>query len=124
MTAAAVVVQGGIEFGNYRGPGGQYIPYIETFDEEIEEVPTNGATFLLNYLFVWRADCWRIPFWAIVVVELFVPSMWVRRKWKSRVTPNGACGKCGYDLTGNTSGVCPECGERIKTRETTSAQPD
>lgn len=20
---------------------------------------------------------------------------------------------CGYDLTGNTSGVCPECGERI-----------
>ena len=23
------------------------------------------------------------------------------------------CGKCGYSLTGNTSGVCPECGERI-----------
>jgi hypothetical protein len=20
------------------------------------------------------------------------------------------CGRCGYDLTGNTSGVCPECG--------------
>ena len=23
------------------------------------------------------------------------------------------CIKCGYDLTGNVSGVCPECGERI-----------
>ncbi len=23
------------------------------------------------------------------------------------------CGRCGYDLTGNTTGVCPECGWRI-----------
>jgi hypothetical protein len=23
----------------------------------------------------------------------------------------GRCPRCGYDLTGNTSGVCPECGE-------------
>ena len=23
------------------------------------------------------------------------------------------CEKCGYDLTGNVSGVCPECGEKI-----------
>ncbi len=23
------------------------------------------------------------------------------------------CGACGYDLTGNTSGVCPECGQRF-----------
>jgi len=23
------------------------------------------------------------------------------------------CWKCGYDLTGNTSGVCPECGTRV-----------
>jgi len=28
-----------------------------------------------------------------------------RRRLKS-----GLCGKCGYDLTGNVSGVCPECG--------------
>ncbi|NLE59111.1 MAG: hypothetical protein GX616_12175 [Planctomycetes bacterium] len=25
----------------------------------------------------------------------------------------GCCAKCGYDLTGNVSGVCPECGEKI-----------
>jgi hypothetical protein len=24
-----------------------------------------------------------------------------------------ACGQCGYDLTGNLSGVCPECGWTI-----------
>jgi hypothetical protein len=31
------------------------------------------------------------------------------RKRRRRVAA-GLCGACGYDLTGNTSGVCPECG--------------
>lgn len=26
------------------------------------------------------------------------------------------CGNCGYDLTGNVSGVCPECGWRLTKR--------
>lgn len=25
-----------------------------------------------------------------------------------------ACGSCGYDLTGNVSGTCPECGARVE----------
>ena len=28
----------------------------------------------------------------------------------------GCCAWCGYDLTGNVSGVCPECGMRIASR--------
>jgi hypothetical protein len=27
-----------------------------------------------------------------------------------RMGPN-SCAECGYDLTGNESGICPECGE-------------
>lgn len=27
-----------------------------------------------------------------------------------RPGPDKPCGKCGYDLAGNTTGVCPECG--------------
>jgi hypothetical protein len=27
--------------------------------------------------------------------------------------PGGCCRACGYDLTGNTSGRCPECGREI-----------
>jgi len=27
--------------------------------------------------------------------------------------PKGHCRKCGYNLTGNVSGICPECGEPI-----------
>jgi predicted amidophosphoribosyltransferase len=31
------------------------------------------------------------------------------------------CPVCGYDLRGNTSGVCPECGTRIDQRTANKA---
>lgn len=34
----------------------------------------------------------------------------VRRRWRRR---HGRCTQCGYDLTGNVSGVCPECGRNV-----------
>lgn len=34
-----------------------------------------------------------------------------RRRWVRAV--RGLCQTCGYDLTGNTSGVCSECGESL-----------
>ena len=33
------------------------------------------------------------------------------RRW--RRPPEGHCQTCGYNLTGNVSGVCPECGETV-----------
>jgi hypothetical protein len=38
-------------------------------------------------------------------------ALFSRRLWKAadRLRP-GLCRSCGYDLTGNVSGVCPECG--------------
>jgi hypothetical protein len=30
-----------------------------------------------------------------------------------RRIPPGHCRKCGYNLTGNVSGVCPECGGKV-----------
>lgn len=35
----------------------------------------------------------------------------VRRWYRAR---RGRCIGCGYDLTGNVSGVCPECGKRLE----------
>ncbi len=32
-----------------------------------------------------------------------------------KVPPPGHCRQCGYNLTGNVSGVCPECGTKIGT---------
>lgn len=33
---------------------------------------------------------------------------------KARVPGPGHCPKCGYNLAGNTSGVCPECGRAVR----------
>jgi hypothetical protein len=38
---------------------------------------------------------------------------WILRphEVRERRREHGVCVGCGYDLTGNVSGVCPECGE-------------
>lgn len=36
------------------------------------------------------------------------------RHRRSRRISQGLCPACGYDLTGNVSGVCPECGARAR----------
>ena len=58
---------------------------------------------------------YEFPFWWIVPALLALPILWfcsfVRRElWLVRC-PVVACLTCGYDLTGNVSGVCPECGK-------------
>lgn len=39
--------------------------------------------------------------------------LWRWKQWKARLRKD-LCLHCGYELTGNTSGVCPECGESIR----------
>ncbi|MCH8805988.1 MAG: hypothetical protein IH986_07860 [Planctomycetes bacterium] len=34
--------------------------------------------------------------------------------WRSRVS-KGCCRQCGYNLTGNVSGRCPECGSDVRS---------
>ncbi len=34
-----------------------------------------------------------------------------------------ACGDCGYNLTGNTSGICPECGAKVEIEQEPDAPP-
>lgn len=52
-----------------------------------------------------------IPLWPLVVITLAICLVfaWVRPR------PRDArhCVSCGYDLTGNVSGRCPECGTRL-----------
>jgi hypothetical protein len=57
-----------------------------------------------------NVPCW-IPF-----VLLAVPTalLWYRAR---RPIPPGHCQKCGYDLTGNVSGRCPECGTPVRSEK-------
>lgn len=45
-------------------------------------------------------------FFALVVIVL--DALWRRRLLRRSNGPK--CDHCGYDLTGNVTGVCPECG--------------
>jgi hypothetical protein len=58
-----------------------------------------------------------LPF--VVLFLLTATLFWVnRRRWASR-----CCQTCGYDLTANVSGRCPECGERPEPPSSDSGGP-
>ena len=64
--------------------------------------------------------------WSLFVVYGFYPlalavAVWstrrgIRRRLRVQLVASGIliCIPCGYNLTGNVSGVCPECGTEIK----------
>ena len=53
------------------------------------------------------------PHWLLVILFAVLPVRWVfvgllRPRRRKQL---GLCVQCGYDLTGNTSGACSECGK-------------
>ena len=55
-----------------------------------------------------------IPLWALLLIST-VPTLLAWRKLR-REYPPGHCEKCGYDLTGNVTGRCSECGESVESK--------
>ncbi len=52
-------------------------------------------------------------------IALFIAALTaIGRRWslRSRFTDGRACLHCGYDLAGNVSGICPECGAATARR--------
>ncbi len=60
-----------------------------------------------------------VPLWILLLLAA-IPTvvLWLR----DRRYPPGHCRKCGYDLTGNVSGICPECGTAIRAGGDPSSQ--
>jgi hypothetical protein len=54
-------------------------------------------------------DVFTLACVAVILVTGVVLARWL----PNRVRP-GYCRKCEYNLTGNTSGVCPECGTKVE----------
>jgi hypothetical protein len=59
----------------------------------------------------------RVPLWMPYVAFAAYPLAALLRSLRKprRISPASACPTCEYDLTGNTSGTCPECGKPAAT---------
>ena len=70
--------------------------------------PTSAPAFILR-------TTTQVLLWPLVVLFGAYPvTVLLRgpiRRWRRR--RQGLCPRCGYNLTGNVTGVCPECGEPI-----------
>ena len=93
VSAALVVVVNNFYWGASAAPGGEYYLFRRTLPNPL------GAVL-----------------WAVVKPLVFIMPLvaaWTLyqcvRSWRARHAMR-ACRTCGYDLTGNVSGVCPECG--------------
>ena len=52
--------------------------------------------------------------WLLVLLILIPTALLF---WRDRKIPAGHCTTCGYNLTGNISGVCSECGAKVTARD-------
>lgn len=57
-----------------------------------------------------------VPLWCPFILFFAYPTIaFIRgpvRRW--RRYRKGLCVNCGYNLTGNVSGICPECGTKVE----------
>ena len=64
----------------------------------------------------------RVPLWLVGVIPLSVATPLWLRQWRRLRLPAGCC-PCGYNLTGNVSGRCPECGRLVPAAEPNESVP-
>jgi len=93
------------------------------------KIPSISRTLLQRLWFMWYARPAneqfvvsgmeyrvRVPFWAYVLAFSILPLLWIRKRRRRRV--GHECPVCSYNLTANTSGVCPECGTPVPASTT------
>lgn len=89
----------------------------------LELGPLGCLEFYSRNASTWYYRTLTLPSWGLVVLLSTYPIIFMsrrpRRAWyaarkESARRKRGLCLGCGYDLRGNTSGICPECGRRLR----------
>ena len=70
-------------------------------------VPPLGTFILVPLAWLWMP-------WGVAIASLVALRMFRSRKNRRRLV-TGHCVSCNYDLRGNVSGICPECGTETPT---------
>lgn len=62
----------------------------------------------------------RLNYWLAMSPLAGIAVLYFMKRFRPK-SKHGDCRACGYDLTGNVTGQCPECGNSIAARDSTSA---
>jgi hypothetical protein len=86
--------------------------------------PTDSAVTFLGFQYLRRQAAYvtgsrwlfgystiTVPLWFILIAAALFSGPWMYQRVVLR--RNGLCCRCGHNLTGNISGVCPECGTPV-----------
>lgn len=92
-------------YSSHGPPIPRYGPFLGLeFSRSVSEMDSN----------IYKITTAKIPLVHLFIIFAACPTLVLIKaiRGRHRAKP-GHCSKCGYDLTGNISGVCPECGTTI-----------
>ena len=112
----------GTRYADLPVENGWYV-YSQKNSEETIEFFAWRHEVLETGLAGWDVRIIKFPIPVLSFCLIIVP-VTSRKRWSRRVR-TGMCSICHYNLTGNTSGTCPECGTALvrKANEDRSAPP-
>ena len=87
--------------------GGAESRWVEEIIQRNKRQQAGGPVHILRRA---RLSLWSVLLVLVLLLMVRLTSGWLRRRFRHR---RGLCVDCAYDLTGNVSGVCPECGRAI-----------
>lgn len=106
-----------LEVDWHRRWGGPFVPHYARRGGDPNSA-TEGWNFTYYHFRGWEPVVEiHVPDWSLMLLFALLPVAWFisHRRTRRRARQNG-CVSCGYNLTSNTSGVCPECGTPVAAK--------
>lgn len=72
-----------------------------------------------------QGACFGLPVFALMTIYVWGTAIITRlQRWRAHnsIGDSPRCRTCGYNLTGNVSGICPECGTDLSISESSTTQ--